>query len=58
MDVNIYTDNNIQCNNHKSNIKRSIDTHVYSIQEFQEWCDNCSKILYFKQIGSVYKMYV
>ncbi len=36
MDVNIFTDNNIQCNNHKSNIKRSIDTHVYSIQEFQE----------------------
>ncbi len=55
IDVNIYTDNSIQCNNHKSNIKRSTD--LYNIQEFQEWCDNCSKILYFKQIVNDYLTY-
>ncbi|CAB5217525.1 unnamed protein product [Rhizophagus irregularis] len=49
IDVIIYTDNSIVCNNHEDK-----DFDKYEIQEFRGWCENCSKILYFKQVISDY----
>ncbi|GBC06429.1 hypothetical protein RclHR1_06820008 [Rhizophagus clarus] len=47
IDVIIYTDNSIQYNKHDNLYK-------HNIQEFREWCEDSSKILYFKQIVSDY----
>src|SRR5687767_13257171 len=48
-DKNVYLDvhlgtNNIQCNEHEPR-----NSNFYT-QNIQEWCVNCSEILYFKQI--------
>ncbi len=46
LDVHIVT-KNVQCNKHEV-ARNNID---FCTQTIQEWCENCSDILYFKQVN-------
>ena len=54
-DNNTYLDTcistNIECNEHEMRDKESF------VQNIQEWCENCSRVSYFKQILSNYSNY-